>query len=274
MGEIRYSGSEFTKMLQESIPGYKPRVDNGKKLTTKVDKKDAEEMVKANEDNLKANIGTESKPVKFNTKETDFNNNKDNLDLEYDSEPDDSFKERVKRDIIGKAGAGADISGNEKYAKEKEKKSKEITDKEHITKTTGLVSQHIDMPKAKTVFENIDRKKTKILNFKNTSFKGENHVFSLIPEEYQKDGNVFIMKDKNQNEYLIEWKVNLLMSEGVVKGFLNGEKINEQFDRVKKLYEYKSSEAVSGLSNKAKQTQDNDMISIMEKVRKIKDLEN
>jgi hypothetical protein len=271
MGETIYSGLEITKMLQESGYNYKPRVYDGKPVTVKPDKKDAEKAVEDNNKNVKPNIGGDIKPVKFNTQETGLNNNKDNLDLEYDSEPSDSFKDRVKKQVVGTPGAGADVSGNEKYLKAKTQKSKEITDKEHITKTTGLVSQHIDIPKPKTVFENIDRKTTKILNFKNTKFNGKSHVFSLIPESYQKDGSVFIMKDKCDNEYLIEWRQGLLKSEPVVIGFIENKKFESDMSKIKKMYEYKSSEATSGLSNKAKQSQDSAMVNLINKVRGMQD---
>lgn len=267
-----YSGAEFNKMLQESIPGYNPVL--GPAITStnkKVNKDSNKETLKNVDATVKDNIKGDSKPVKFNTQVTkdlqDYGD--DMLDLEYANDPSKEFKDRIKKGLEGdstmgnKAGDGSSNEAGKEYYKNSKEKSKIKTDLDHITKTTGIVSKNIDLPKRPTAFESIDERKIKRLNFKNTSFLSENHIMTLIPEDYKKDGNKFIMKDKFSDEYLIEWKITENENKGVVVAHENKVKLNEEFNRIKNLYNFKPEKD----TKLTRLQEDNAIKNVMDKVR-------
>jgi hypothetical protein len=273
---ITYTAEEIKQILRESNMDNKPVLGGSVTSTNKKNNTDAvKSAMKSVEDSTKNNIGGESKPVKFNTGKSAFNGNKTNLDLEYEMEPSQAFKDRVKNDIIGASTSGngsnetVDNSGNIEFYNNSKLSSKEKGEKEHILKTSGLVGKNIDLPKKPTAFEGVDLKKTKRLNFKNTQFFGEEHIMSLIPEDYKKDGNKFIMKDKAQNEYLVEWTVDEFTNKGKIKGHENKVKIVEDIDRIKSLFKYNSKDKMVGLNNEEKKVEESAVKNIMDKVRNL-----
>ena len=88
----------------------------------------------------------------------------------------------------------------------------------------------------KTMYEN---KKIKRLTFK-TQFISEGHMLSKIPDELKVEGKRFIMRDTADNEYLVEWN----SKEPVVTKKVNMTLVNEQKDRIKQLWGYKSAESL------------------------------
>ena len=62
----------------------------------------------------------------------------------------------------------------------------------------------------------------------------------LIPENYKTDGNTFLMTDGNQ-VYKVRWDGSL--KEGTILGYKNKSQINEDLDKMKKLYNYKYSDS-------------------------------
>ena len=52
----------------------------------------------------------------------------------------------------------------------------------------------------------MENKNVKTAYFKKTTFLTEGHMMSRIPDEFKVEENVFRMKDKTGNEYLLEWK--------------------------------------------------------------------
>jgi len=279
--ETILTGKQLREMIGEGISEFKPVLGPG------VTDKNKKSNIESNKNTLeytgattKKNIGDESNPVKFNDAKGDINNNKTNLDLEFPSDPGDKWKERVKKGIEGDPSMGNSVDkedaatsdkGNKEYYKAADKSSEDKTDKEHILKSTGLVSKFIDLPKKPTAFESVDLTKTLRLNFKNTQFLGESHMLSLIPEDYKKDGCNFIMKDKNQNEYLIAWKINGLINEAVIKGYENKIKLAEEFNRIKKLYNYDSKEQFGTPTNEQRKQEDSQIQKGIEKMRSLLD---
>ena len=275
--ETILTGKQLREMIGEGISEFKPVIGPG--VTASNKKSNVESNKKTLEytgATTKKNIGDESKPVKFNDIKGEINNNKTNLDLEYPSDPGKEWKERIKKGVEGdstmgnnadKDDAATSAKGNEEFFSASDKSSKEKTDKEHILKTSGLVSKNIPLPKKSTAFENVDLIKTKRLNFKNTQFLGESHMLSLIPEDYKKDKCNFIMKDKDQNEYLIEWKINGLINKAVIKGYENKIKLAEEFNRIKKLYNYDSKDQFGTPTNEQRKQEDNQIQKGIEKMR-------
>ena len=89
-----------------------------------------------------------------------------------------------------------------------------------------------------SVNENKNNDKVKTVYFKKTTFLTEEHMLSRIPDEFKKEGERFKMKDKTNNEYLIEWKNNKgrIVEHNTKSGF------DESINRMKSLFEYKSSD--------------------------------
>lgn len=83
-----------------------------------------------------------------------------------------------------------------------------------------------------------ENKNIKTVYFKKTTFLTEEHMLSRIPDEFKSEGQLFRMKDKTENEYLVEWKNN----KGVIVEHKNNSGLNESLNRMKSLYEFKSSD--------------------------------
>ncbi len=80
------------------------------------------------------------------------------------------------------------------------------------------------------------------------SFKDETHMMSLIKEDYKVDGNTFLMTDGNET-YKVRWEGDNTLGEGVVLQYQNKERINEDKENMKKLYNYKKSDVVGKTNN-------------------------
>ena len=109
-----------------------------------------------------------------------------------------------------------------------------------------------------------ESKKIKMLSFKNTKFISEGHMMTMIPDEYKMEGKKFIMKDSADNQYLVEWTSR----EPIVKKKVNMTLVNEEKERIKQLWGYKSPE--SKTSTPSTRLQENSEFSDMvKKARKL-----
>lgn len=272
--EIIYSGKEVKKYLTESIPGYKPIImgDSSSK-NKKINKK-------SNKDSLKNTKLVKPKedfnPVVPNGQSTDIGNNKNMLDLQFDYDPGKEYKERVKKQVTGEDSTFGNnteeedkIKGNKAFYKAAKEGSKEFVDNKEKLQNSGLVGSKIPVNKKESPFAECINK-VKRLSFKNTKFLNEKHIFSLIPEDYKKDGNSFIMKDVDGDEYLIEWKIDSKtnISEGLIINHENKVKLKEEFDRIKNLYLYSSSSHNIKIPNNSKVSENYDVIA--ENIKKLK----
>lgn len=108
-------------------------------------------------------------------------------------------------------------------------------------------------------------KKSKQLTFNKTVFLTEGHMLSKIPDEYKKDGSRFIMKDKKANEYLVEW------NEGKpqVTKKVNLNEVQLEKDRIKQLWEYKSSEFNKKTTNTSRLNEDNGFADMLNRARQL-----
>jgi hypothetical protein len=111
-----------------------------------------------------------------------------------------------------------------------------------------------------------ESKKIKMLTFKNTQFISEGHMMSRIPDEYKTEGNRFVMKDSADNQYLVEWHTN----EPMVTKKPNMKLVNEQKERMKELWGYKSAEAKTSTSSFRIQ-EDKGFNDMVNKARKLMD---
>ena len=202
--------------------------------------------------------------------------NKGMHDLVYDniSKP---FKDRIKSQMKGYVSKDAedkhknDEFGNATFdkdeniynaAKEHAKAVKQGKDTAAEIGLTGRELNKNDIEKNTETME--ESKKIKMLSFKNTKFLSEGHMMTMIPDEFKVEGKRFIMRDGADNQYLVEWTAK----EPNVTKKLNMTLVNEQKERMKQLWGYKSAEAKTSTSNFRIQ-ENNEFTDMVRKARKL-----
>lgn len=260
MLQRKYSVGELRRIVQESSEHFKPVIgDNVSNDNKKNNEKAYSETFK------KVKPKTESTNKTIVPTDDD---NKGMQDIEYDN-LNDTFKKRVKSQMNGYSSEQAekehsnDEFGNASFSdfdgSDKAKKLKNGKDKASEIGLTGreLPKKEIE-DQTKTIY---NENKVFRLKFKNTVFMTESHMLSKIPDDYKKDGNRFYVVDKNNTEYIVEWK-----TEGKPL-ITNKTKINEQNNRIKELFNYKSgNEKTSPKSRLAENTAFDD---VLKKARKL-----
>lgn len=198
----------------------------------------------------KYNGGLGSKP-KIGKTGVSATDNKGMHDLEYEN-INKPFNDRVKSQMKGYTSKDAedkhknDAYGNASFdndgtfyksAKEHADKAKENKDK---AAKIGLTGRELSSKEIKDNSHTIgESRKIKQLRFKNVCFLSEGHMMSLIPDAYKKNGKRFIMQDKDDNQYLVEWA----NQEPIVTKRTNMKLVNEEKNRIKALWSYTSAEA-------------------------------
>lgn len=285
-----YKLSEFIAALKESQE-FKPVL--GKNVESE-DKKNNEKAV---DDILKQSKKYDGGSVSDKkTRKEDSHDvkdyNKTPLDSRFSYEPTDSYKERVKAQVHGFASAdneknskveeenkGVDFEGNKEFYDEREEIGKEMADRYFLDKKSGL--KHRMMPdkyfKQHTTFKGGENKKSKNesktmkrLHFSKTVFLNEAEMIKKIPDDMKVDGNRFFMKDSIGNEYLIECKrdevINNFIHTNVVS-FVNKEQLEEDFNRMKYLAGYKSTDN-KGMVNESKKTENDRVREMLDETKK------
>lgn len=249
MTQISYNVGELRRLVKESVANeFKPVL--GKNVASE-DKKNSQETYDEAEKRAKDYDGglakIEKKPL-----QPRMSGNKTTLDFDYDAEPSEQFKDRVKAQAQGYTSTLEKDNGIEKsgdfnddfYNNERETEKIYDRNRENI-RTSGLVSKELkakdeDYGKVHTAMKE-SKKPVKRLTFKHTCFFNESQIFNKIPEDFKKDGNIFIVRDAKSDEYLVEWCVNEKqnLSEGRVIKQRNLKEANTQIDRMMQLFEYK-----------------------------------
>ena len=195
----------------------------------------------------------------------------DNINKPYKDKVKSQMKGYVSKDAEDKhkndefGNATFDNEGNiYKAAKEHAKAVKQGKDTAAEIGLTGRELNKNDIEKNTETME--ESKKIKMLSFKNTKFISEGHMISMIPDEYKTEGRKFIMKDSASNEYLVEWTDK----EPNVKKKINMNLVNEEKNRIKELWGYKSPEANTSTS-KFRLKEDKDFVNMINKARKLMD---
>ena len=236
---------ELRRVLREDKNEFKPVVF-GMEDTKKENEKTYGSIKKETE---KYDGGLSSKGKKLDSSFTS-GDNRGMHDLQYDS-INKPFKERVKAQMKGDPSMDAedklkndafgnatfDADGNiYKVAMDHAKNVKDGKDKAVEIGLTGRELNKSEIEKQKDTME--ESKKIRMLTFKNTRFISEGHMMSKIPDEYKTEGRKFIMRDSSDNQYLVEWH-----SKPVVTKKVNNTLVNEQKERIRQLWGYKSAEA-------------------------------
>lgn len=250
--EEYYTIGELLQINEESARNeFNPKFGNGAERNSSNNDKAVKEIIK-NASELDKDAHRNDTPVKPRVEFPDYN--KTTLDVNFEYEPDDAWKERVKAQAEGypsvqnKEKNGYDQSlgfdGNENFYKARKEMSNDRNDLDTIERESGLKARmkkdEIDYSN-KTPFN--EAKQIKRLVFKNTTFLSESQVLSKVPEDYIVDENRFYMRDKTGTDYLIECKADPFgyVHMQIVNKF-NKQAINEELEKMKKLAGYKYSD--------------------------------
>ena len=274
MEAITFSIKELKGLIQESSNEFKaklgPGVESGNKTNNDKAYKDAEKRAKDYDGGLADSI----KVAKYDkTKEGD-DENRTTLDYEVDN-VDQNYKDRIKAQAEGYTSVAEKENGIEKQGDFEGNKQifKAITDdadqwKEKMVnaRASGLAARTYDKEKTFKHGDLYEGKNIKTAYFKKTTFLTEGHMKSRIPDEFKVEENVFRMKDKTGNEYLLEWKDG----KAEIIDHKNKQGMNESIERMKSLYNFKTSDYYKGTSSSSRLTEGNEAFTeTLDKMRKI-----
>jgi len=205
-----------------------------------------------------------------------YDPNKTTLDVRFDYDPGDEYRERVRLQVGGfnsKAEKDrkvqeneeepVDRTGNEAWLDDQEEKSKKLNTRHVEIKHSGF--QTNNLPKSyvenETMFK--ESKAMKRLHFKNTIFLSEEQMLKRVPDAYKVDGNKFIMRDASGTDYMVECKVDedFGYKQLNVINKINKQSVNEELGRMRDLYGYRSEDNRRG-------TESGDMSELLETVRR------
>ena len=281
MSEISYKVSELKRIIRESSENeFKPKLGPN---VERDDKKNAQEAYKNAEKRAKDYDGGLKTPEK-NKLEPREDGNKTMLGLNYEADPGERFKERVKAQAMGYSSDLEKKNDIEKvgefnddfYENEKKTVEKMADDRENIG-TSGLVSSKLkdkdkDYGKVNTAF-NENRTPLKRLTYHHTKFVNESQIFTKIPEDFKVDGNKFIVRDATDSEYLIEWCVDEKnnISEGRIINERNLKEANKTIDRMAELMGYNSSSIYGRSASKSVVNENKNVEEMLKNIRQITD---
>ena len=251
MGNMIINVGEFRKKINEAQSEFKPVVfnDQNKSINTK-----AYSDIKKDTEKYDGGLTKEKKNLGGGINATD---NKGMSDLTYDN-INKPFQDRVKSQMKGYVSKDAedkhknDEFGNATFDNDGNIYNAAKDHAEAVKKgkdaavEIGLTGRELNKTEVEKQRETMgESKKIKMLTFKNTQFISEGHMMSRIPDEYKTEGNKFIMKDSSDNQYLVEWH----KEEPMVTKKPNMTLVNEQKERMKQLWGYKSVEAKTSTSS-------------------------
>ena len=149
-----------------------------------------------------------------------------------------------------------------------------MSDRKAEEKHAGLKTHNLPKSNYKdnTIFTNED-KKMKRLQYSGT-FLNESQMLKKIPDSYKVDGNRFMIKDKSGIEYIIECVKDSSIDyihTNVIKVNKPQSMINEEFEKMKHLYGYKSREYFAESTIASRKREDN---ALSENLNKVKTLMN
>lgn len=202
--------------------------------------------------------------------------NKGMHDLEYDniSKP---FKDRVRSQMKGYVSKDAedkhknDEFGNATFDKDEniynaaKEHAKAVKQGKDTASEIGLTGRELNKSGIERNTETMEEaRKIKMLSFKNTKFLSEGHMRTMIPDEYKVNGKRFIMRDASDNQFLVEWT----SKEPKVTKKLNMRQVNEEKDRIKQLWNYKSAESKTSTPS-FRVNENNEISDMINKARKL-----
>lgn len=270
-----YTVKELKDIINESL---KTKNEFKAKVGKNVESDDKTNNTKSYKDTEKkvgdvdGKLKQEDDSVAYNDPQsTDYNHS--TLASRFDGPVDKKYKERIKSQVLGKDSEinddkdhVGDTSGNEKFYKQIEDKTKEIEGYRTQIKASGLAGREMDKKdfKTNTIFTESNHIKT--LNFKNI-FLNEEHMMSKIPDNFKTSGNKFYMKDSVDNKYLIEWAndgANVLLHE-------DKSEVKKDLNRINELFNYKSKDFFNKTTTTGRLSEETKVKELLDKTRTIND---
>ena len=265
--EVTYKVGDFRKLVMESSNEFKAKIGDG---VESENKKNNDKSYKDSEKRAKDFDGGLKEPEKPNNYEkTDGNR----TTIDYNPEnASKEYKERVHAQAKGYTSAAEEKNGIEKIGdfndvayKGIEKDGKRLHKETEDDKKKGLTGSK--MPEGTFKKEDMyEGKNIKTVYFKKTQFMNESHMKTRIPDEFKIEGNVFKMKDKTGNTFLVEWSSNnaTILDREDKKGLV------ESVNRMKQLFGYNSEDYFNGTDSSSRITENTDNFqTTLENARKI-----
>lgn len=278
--EEKYTFREFAQKMNE-------RSESKPVIGKDVIRTDAENNTKAAEDIMKqtAEYNDVEQAERKTNPENEVDLNKSLLDLDYIYAPSQEYKDRVKAQVHGfpsveneknsdvRENDSLDYEGNEKFYDNRKKVADERGEAEAEYAHAGLKARELDKKyfEKKNALTNENRRTMKRLTFHGTTFLDEEDMTRRIPDDYRKDGNTFIMEDKEGTQYVVECKADTVIKSYIhthVTGVYNQRQLHEQIDRMKELSGYKHSDMKCRLSAQGRLNEEDRTRVILESIRK------
>ena len=269
---MTFTVGDLNALIRESSNEFKARLGAGVKSGNEANNDKAYKDAKKRAKDYDGGLEKEIEVAKYD-KEGEGDDNRTTLDYEVDNASKE-YKDRIKAQAQGYTSVAERDNGIEKLG--------DYDDNDDIFKgiTDSADKWHEKMQKArqsglaartypKETFEHgslYEGKNVKTAFFKKTTFLTEGHMMSRIPDEFKIEENVFKMKDKTGNTYLLEWKDG----KAEIIGHSNKSGMNESIDRMKQLFNFKASDYYNGTSTSSRLNEENDAFtSTLDKARKI-----
>ena len=284
---------DMKKIIAESSNEFKAKLGPGVESKDKEinDKaySDAKKRAKDFDGGLSDEVGeNKAKYEKIDDNRTTLDYEPENATPEYKkrvrAQAQGYSSEAEKNNGIEKSG---DFSDNDDIYNQFKKSGEEHQDNIKLGKKSGLVARELpektfdkdNMYESKDGFDMrqmmnrlsnnmtknfVTETQIKTIHFKKTEFLSERHMISKIPDDFKVEGTSFRMKDKNANEYLVEWKNN----KAYVLNHICKDQLNEEMNRMKQLMGYKTSDSMTTSSCRGDVNEDT-YRSVLNKVRKI-----
>ena len=266
MESVTYKVGDLKKIIAESSSEFKAKLGDGVESGNKTNSSKAYDDAKKRAKDYDG--GGKEGYWKGNAeyKKEDYNGT--TLDCNPENVTDE-YKERVhaqakgyssKAEMDNDIDKSGDYEDNEKIYQGIKDAGKKKHEDEKEERTTGLkgrerkegyfdraeMYESADAQNMRAMIESLsqktngtpvnENKPVKTVFLKKSCFLSEEHMFSKIPDDFKKEGSKFKMKDKSENEYLLEWRGG----KPVVLEHSNKQGMNEAMGRMKELMDYKS----------------------------------
>lgn len=267
-----YKVADIKHLIKESANELKAKIGDGVESTEKKQNKEAYATAKKRaqdfDGGLKKELG--GSDVKFEKED----NNRTLLDYNI-AGADDKFKKRVKTQVLGYTSEleqnngiekEGDYSGNKKIYDALTKSAGDYHKEKKEFNKSGLQSREWDDKTFKEDKDEMFEHKVRTARFKKTRFLNEDHMRRRIPEEFKKNGTKFKMIDRTGNTYLCEWEGK----QAVVLKHKDDYGVNEAFDRMKSLMNYKPEDTLTKTTRNQRINENKSVSQILETMRKLK----
>lgn len=279
-----YTFSEFNNIIKESANEFKPKFGKNVANDNKKNNEEAVDDIMIQAKKFDGGLSKTSKKTEISEVNSD-DKNKTTLDYDFNTEPSNDYKDRVKSQAHGYPSANSEkntdtdssveYNANKEFYKKQQKKHKEMSSLEQDDKAAGLKSRMLDKKNFKdnSAFKNEsnNKGKLKIIHYKNTVFVNEESMLKKVPDSFKTDGNEFIVKDASGTQYMVECKINDKFNFAKLKvvGKITPSVIKEELEKIKSLSAYKSGDYFKSMDSKQRSDENTKLGNLIESVRQL-----